>query len=82
MQFAVVAGLLVVPGSLAGGYGFTASAWWAALYTGVIVSAVAFALQLYGQRRVSPSRTALVLELRPRSPLTERSVSGHASRDG
>ena len=65
VQFAVVAGLLVVPGALGGGYGFTASAWWAALYTGVVVSAVAFALQLYGQRRVSPSRTALVLMLEP-----------------
>lgn len=118
VQFAVVAGLLVVPGLGAGGYGFPASAWWAALYTGVVVSALAFALQLYGQRRVSPSRTALVLmlepvfaallgwvdgerlgalgavgaglilagilvsELMPGLPLTERSVSGHASGDG
>lgn len=64
-QFAVVAGVLFVPGLLAGGYGFPGSAWWAAIYTGVVVSAVAFALQLYGQRRVSPSRTALVLMLEP-----------------
>lgn len=64
-QFAVVAVLLVVPGLLAGGYGFPPGVWLAALYTGVVVSAVAFALQVYGQRRVSASRTALVLMLEP-----------------
>jgi len=117
-QFTVVAVLLFVPGLVVGGYGFPAEVWWSALYLGVVVSAFAFALQVYGQRRVSPSRTALVLmlepvfaavlgwldgerlgwlgafgaglilagilvsELGPRSPLTERSVSGHAPRDG
>ena len=65
LQFGLVALALFVPGLLAGGYGFPASAWWAALYTGVVVNAVAFGLQLYGQRRVSASRTALVLMLEP-----------------
>lgn len=65
VQFAVVALALVIPGALTGGYRFTAGAWWAALYTGVVVNAVAFGLQLWGQRRVSPSRTALVLMLEP-----------------
>jgi drug/metabolite transporter (DMT)-like permease len=65
MQFGLVAIVLFVPGLLGGGYGFPASAWWAAIYTGLVVSAIAFGLQLYGQRRVSSSRTALVLMLEP-----------------
>jgi drug/metabolite transporter (DMT)-like permease len=65
VQFAVVAVALVVPGALSGGYAFPASAWIAALYTGVVVSVVAFGLQTWGQQRVSPSRTALVLMLEP-----------------
>jgi drug/metabolite transporter (DMT)-like permease len=65
VQFALVAVALFVPGLLVGGYAFPASAWLAALYTGVVVNAVAFGLQLWGQRRVSPSRTALVLMLEP-----------------
>jgi drug/metabolite transporter (DMT)-like permease len=64
-QFAFVAIGLFVPGLLAGGYAFPAEAWLAALYTGLVVNAVAFGLQLYGQRRVSASRTALVLMLEP-----------------
>lgn len=65
VQFGLVAIVLFVPGLLGGGYGFPASAWWAAIYTGLVVSAIAFGLQLYGQRRVSSSRTALVLMLEP-----------------
>lgn len=65
VQFGLVAVALAVPGALAGGYGFPAEAWWAAIYTGIVVNAVAFGLQLYGQRRVSASRTALVLMLEP-----------------
>jgi drug/metabolite transporter (DMT)-like permease len=64
-QFAFVAALLVVPGLLTGGYAFPLSAWLAAAYTGVVVNAVAFGLQVWGQRRVSASRTALVLMLEP-----------------
>jgi drug/metabolite transporter (DMT)-like permease len=65
VQFGLVAVVLFVPGLVAGGYGFPASAWRAAIYTGVVVNAVAFGLQLWGQRRVSASRTALVLMLEP-----------------
>lgn len=65
VQFVVVGVLLVVPGLFAGGYAFPASAWAAAAYTGVIVSAIAFGLQVWGQRQVSASRTALVLMLEP-----------------
>ena len=65
VQFGVVAVALFVPGALVGGYAFPASAWWAAIYTGIVVSVVAFGLQTWGQQRVSPSRTALVLMLEP-----------------
>jgi drug/metabolite transporter (DMT)-like permease len=43
----------------------TAAALAAAAFTGVAVSAVAFGLQLHGQRRVDPSRSALLLSLEP-----------------
>jgi drug/metabolite transporter (DMT)-like permease len=65
VQLATVAVVLVVPGVLVGGYAFPASAWWAAIYTGVVVSAIGFGLQVWGQRQVSASRTALVLMLEP-----------------
>jgi drug/metabolite transporter (DMT)-like permease len=65
VQFGLVGVALAVPGALLGGYGFPASAWAAAVYTGIVVNAVAFGLQLWGQRRVSASRTALVLMLEP-----------------
>ena len=65
VQFVVVAGTLVLPALVAGGFAFPASAWAAAAYTGVAVGAVAFGLQVWGQRRVSASRAALVLMLEP-----------------
>jgi drug/metabolite transporter (DMT)-like permease len=43
----------------------TAAALGAAAFTGVVVSAIAFGLQLHGQRRVDPSRSALLLSLEP-----------------
>lgn len=64
-QFAVVAGGLALPGALAGGYALSGEVLAAAVYTGVVVSAVAFGLQVWGQRRVSATRTALVLLLEP-----------------
>lgn len=65
MQLLVVGAACLVPGALLGGYDFTARAWLAAAYTGVTVSALAFALQVYGQRRVGPTRTSLLLMLEP-----------------
>jgi drug/metabolite transporter (DMT)-like permease len=64
-QFAVVSGTLLVPGAVVGGYDLSARTLAAAAYTGVVVSAVAFGLQVWGQRRVSATRTALVLLLEP-----------------
>lgn len=64
-QFAVVIGTLAVPGLLGGGYSFPLEVWLAAAYTGIFVTALAFGLQVWGQRRVSASRTALLLMLEP-----------------
>lgn len=64
-QFSVVAAVLFVPGFFAGGYELSGGTLLAAVYTGVVVSAVAFGLQVWGQRRVSATRTALVLLLEP-----------------
>jgi drug/metabolite transporter (DMT)-like permease len=65
VQFAVVAGVLVVPGLLAGGYRLTGEAWAAAAYTGVAVTAGGLGLQAWGQRRVTPTRAALLLLIEP-----------------
>ena len=65
VQLTVVGAVCLVPGFFAGGYDFTASVWLAAIYTGVAASAVAFGLMVWAQRRVSPSRTALLLMLEP-----------------
>jgi drug/metabolite transporter (DMT)-like permease len=42
-----------------------ASVWLALLLTGVLASAVAFAVQTYAQRHLSPTRTALILITEP-----------------
>lgn len=43
----------------------TTSVWVALLVTGVLASAVAFAVQTYAQRHLSPARTALILITEP-----------------
>ena len=60
----VAAGCLI-PGFWLGGYRMPASALAAAIYTGVACSALAFGLQVWGQRRVGPTRTALILMIEP-----------------
>ena len=65
VQLFVLGGVCLVPGFFMGGYHFTARAWGAAVYTAVAASAVAFALQVWGQRRVGPTRTSLLLMLEP-----------------
>lgn len=42
-----------------------ASVWFAVFMTGVLASAVAFAIQTWAQKRVSPARTALILASEP-----------------
>jgi drug/metabolite transporter (DMT)-like permease len=78
VQLAVVGLVLLGPGLFLGGYGFPPRAWVAAAYTGVTVSAVAFALQVWGQRRVGPTRASLLLMLEP----VAAAAVGYASGDG
>jgi drug/metabolite transporter (DMT)-like permease len=64
-QMVVLAGVSL-PSTGATGIGeLTALALFAAVFTGVACSSVALTLQLYGQRRVSPSRAGLILLLEP-----------------
>lgn len=65
VQIAVVAGACALPGIWLGGYGFPASAVWAAAATAVFATALAFFLQVTGQRTVPPARAALLLLLEP-----------------
>src|SRR6185295_1930357 len=65
VQLLVVGGICLVPGFFMGGYDFTARAWAAVLYTALASSAIAFSLQVWGQRRVGPTRTSLLLMLEP-----------------
>lgn len=79
---ALTAGQLVVVGvaclAVGGVPHLTARAYAAAAYTGVTASAVAFVLQVYGQRRVGPTRTSLLLMLEPVSA----AVLGYATGEG
>ncbi|MEY2399163.1 MAG: hypothetical protein QOJ00_2337 [Actinomycetota bacterium] len=65
LQLAVVSVGCFVPGLAQGGYGFGWVAWRGALLTGVGASAVALGLQVYGQRVLGPTRTALLLMIEP-----------------
>jgi drug/metabolite transporter (DMT)-like permease len=64
-QLLVVGGVCVVPGVFLGGYDFTPRAWLAAGYTALASSALAFSLQVWGQRRVGPTRASLLLMIEP-----------------
>jgi drug/metabolite transporter (DMT)-like permease len=65
IQLAFVGLVAFVVGAFTGGYDFPASAWLAAAYTGILVSAVAFTLQVWGQRVIGPTRTSLLLMVEP-----------------
>ena len=65
VQMGVVA-LLALPATGVQGTGdLTSLVWFAAAFTGIACSAVALSLQLYGQRRIAPSRAALLLLSEP-----------------
>ncbi len=65
VQLAMV-GLLAVPPTVGTGLGtLTAAALLAGVFTGIACSSVALSLQVYGQRRISPSRAALILLTEP-----------------
>ncbi len=65
IQVTVVAVVCSIPGIWLGGYAFPASALAAAAATAILATAVAFVLQVTGQRTVPPSRAALLLLLEP-----------------
>jgi drug/metabolite transporter (DMT)-like permease len=65
LQMAVVA-VLCVPATAVQGTGhFTGRAWFAIAFTGVVCSSLALSLQVWGQRRIAPSRAALILLSEP-----------------
>lgn len=65
VQVALVGVVCLVAGVFFGGYDFTLRAWIAALYTAAAVSALALVLQSWGQKRVGPTRTSLLLMIEP-----------------
>lgn len=78
VQLAFVGAACLLPGAFLGGYAFPARVWVAVIYTGVTVSALAFALQVWGQRVVGPTRTSLLLMLEP----VAAAALGYALGDG
>lgn len=64
-QMVVVALLSIPPTATEGTGDFTALAIFAAVFTGIACSSIALSLQLYGQRRIAPSRAALILLSEP-----------------
>lgn len=65
VQMAVIV-VVCIPATGAQGVGhLTGLALFAAAFTGILCSAVALSLQVWGQRRLAPSRTALILMLEP-----------------
>lgn len=65
IQLTVVMAACAGPGAWMGGYRFPAPALGAAAATAVFATALAFVLQVRGQRTVPPARAALVLLLEP-----------------
>ena len=82
IQVAVVAAACAVPGLWLGGYGFPASAAAAAIATGLFATAMAFVLQVVGQRTVPPARAALVLLLEPVFAAVLATLTGEALSGG
>jgi drug/metabolite transporter (DMT)-like permease len=65
VQVAFVGAACAVPGFWLGGYAFPRPALAAAVATALIATALAFVLQVTGQRTVPPARAALLLLLEP-----------------
>jgi len=65
VQLVVIAVLCLPPTAVQGIGRLSGLALFAAAFTGVACSAVALSLQVWGQRRIPPSRTALILLLEP-----------------
>ncbi|MEO7572479.1 MAG: DMT family transporter [Acidimicrobiales bacterium] len=80
IQVALVGGACVIPGFWVGGYGFPAPAVAAVVATAVVATALAFVLQVSGQRTVPPARVALLLLLEPVSAGGLAAVGGDPLR--
>jgi drug/metabolite transporter (DMT)-like permease len=65
VQMGVLALVSIPPTAVTGIGELTGLAVFAAAFTGIVCSSGALSLQLYGQRRVSPSRAALILLMEP-----------------
>ena len=65
VQVTLVGVACAVPGLWLGGYRFPAPALAAAVATALLATALAFGLQVFGQRSVPPARAALLLLLEP-----------------
>ena len=65
VQMAMVALLCVPPAAAQGVGNLTSLAIFAAVFTGIACSSIALSLQLFGQRRIAPSRAALILLSEP-----------------
>ena len=65
IQVTVVGGVCAVPGVWLGGYHFPGPALVAAVATALVATALAFGLQVFGQRTVPPARAALLLLIEP-----------------
>jgi drug/metabolite transporter (DMT)-like permease len=65
VQLVVIAVLCLPPTAVQGIGRLSGLALFAAAFTGVACSAAALSLQVWGQRRIPPSRTALILLLEP-----------------
>ena len=68
----------LVPGFFLGGYRFPAPALAAAVATALVATALAFVLQVYGQRSVPPSRAAVLLLVEPVFAALLATVTGDA----
>lgn len=65
VQMGMVALLCIPPATAQGAGDLTALALFAAAFTGIVCSSIALSLQLFGQRRIAPSRAALILLSEP-----------------
>lgn len=65
VQMGMVALLCIPPAAVQGTGDLTTLALFAAVFTGIACSSIALSLQLFGQRRIAPSRAALILLSEP-----------------
>jgi drug/metabolite transporter (DMT)-like permease len=78
VQISVVAAVCAVPGAVQGGYRFPAGAVLAAVACALVATALAFFLQVFGQRTVPPVRASLLLLIEPVSAAVLSAATGDA----